>query len=259
MIYAFIILLALHFSFMKYGAESIILQRSCSQFSRISLSQFKEFTKMHYSVDDSAGRFEINKSNNKNLILGSGSASRKSILANAGYSFDVIKADIDERSIGDRTQSKHAKDLVLALANAKADAILMTLPEQMKGRLLLTADQVVVCNDRILEKPSNEFEARQYIKDYGKYSCMTIGSIAITNTKTLQREIGVDSVLIYLDDIPNDIIDKLVQEGEIMHCAGGLMIEHNLIQPYIKKVDGSMDSIMGLSMELFDSLISKFK
>jgi len=29
-------------------------------------------------------------------------------------------------------------------------------------------------------------------------------------------------------------------------CAGGLMVEDERIQPYLLKIDGSMDSVMGL-------------
>jgi septum formation protein len=78
------------------------------------------------------------------FVLGSGSASRKAILSQAGYSFEVIKADIDESVIGDRSSASKAAELVLLLANAKADAILRKLPDSLKGEILLTADQVSV-------------------------------------------------------------------------------------------------------------------
>ena len=43
----------------------------------------------------------------------------------------------------------------------------------------------------------------------------------------------LDTSKIYFKPIPSEIIDKLLDEGEVIHCAGGLMIEHPLIQPYI--------------------------
>jgi septum formation protein len=78
----------------------------------------------------------------RSFILGSGSASRKAILTQAGYGFEVIKPDIDESVIGDRTNSAKAAELVLLLASAKADAIIPKIPDRLKGEVLLTADQV---------------------------------------------------------------------------------------------------------------------
>ena len=50
----------------------------------------------------------------------------------------MIKADIDERSIGDRTNDANVHNLVLLLAHAKADAILAKIPDNKIGLLLLT-------------------------------------------------------------------------------------------------------------------------
>lgn len=37
--------------------------------------------------------------------------------------------------------------------------------------------------------------------------------------------------------------------GDVMWCAGGLMIEHPLVTPYITHIDGSQDSVMGLGKD----------
>ena len=112
------------------------------------------------------------------------------ILTAAGYDFEIVKADIDERALGDREaiggDIERTKELVLQLANAKADAILELLkndPAKLPSvpgssgpspyRVLLTADQVVVCNNTILEKPLNEQECRAFLHMYGSHPCTT--------------------------------------------------------------------------------------
>ncbi|EOX91092.1 Maf-like protein isoform 4 [Theobroma cacao] len=72
------------------------------------------------------------------LILGSSSMARQRILAEMGYEFTIMTADIDEKSI----RKEKPEDLVTALAEAK----------------------VVVYKGMIREKPSSEEEAREYIK-----------------------------------------------------------------------------------------------
>lgn len=52
---------------------------------------------------------------------------------------------------------------------------------------------------------------------------------------------------------------KLCSEGIVLQCAGGLMVEHVLIQPYITKIDGTIDSVMGLSKSLVDKLLEQIQ
>lgn len=193
------------------------------------------------------------------LILGSGSASRKRILGEAGYSFTVLTADIDESELGDRSSGKMAKELVTKLSNAKADAILQKVPENLKGKILLTADQVVVFKDKILEKPSSIEEARRNIHSYGNSYCTTIGSITLTDTLSLKRVSGIDSSTIHFSPISDEVVEALLNEGEVMYCAGGLMVEHPLIQPFIRQIEGSQDSLMGLSLSIVKDLLTKIE
>ena len=179
------------------------------------------------------------------------------ILEEMGIKFTVHKADIDERAIGDRSSDGQVQELVLLLANAKADAIIPALPEESRGMILLTADQVVTCNGKILEKPLNEDEFRGFVREYASNPCRTVGSVVLTDTSSGTRVQGVDTATIHLKPIPEDVILKLLEEGQIFYCAGGLMIEHPLIQPFIDRIEGTLDSIMGLSKALVSDLIEK--
>lgn len=196
----------------------------------------------------------------RHLILGSGSKSRRQILESAGHKFTVFKAEIDEKSLGDRSNGslEGASRLVTLLANAKADALQDKLPQEfrVKGNILLTADQVVTCRDRIMEKPRDIGEARLFIKDYSKGHISTVGSIALTEPVTGFRVVGVDTATVYFDKIPDAVIESILADGESLNCAGGLMVEHPLLQPYISRIDGSVDSVMGLSLNLLTKLLN---
>lgn len=44
----------------------------------------------------------------------------------------------------------------------------------------------------------------------------------------------------------------------VVECGtGGLMVEHDLIQPYLKGVDGNLDAVMGLGSETVLKLMRK--
>lgn len=192
-------------------------------------------------------------------ILGSGSASRRLILNNMKLTFDVVKPNIDERSIGDRSSADNARELVLLLGEAKADNIIGLLTPEQKASfdVVITADQVVTHKGEILEKPASPEMARSYIRSYGQAPCATVGSIVLTHIASGVRVQGTDTATIFLREIPDSVIDGLIEEGEVFYCAGGLMIEHASVQPYIERIEGSLDSIMGLSETLLKRLLDE--
>eukprot|EP01031_Cornospumella_fuschlensis_P029558 gene29558-35677_t len=195
---------------------------------------------------------------NVDIILGSGSQTRRDILTREGLSFKVVKANIDEKAYGDRNSDPSS--LVSLLASEKASAIVASLHETEKlspppkKKVLLTADQVVVCRGTILEKPTDEAEARKFIAMYNEGCCSTVGSIALLDLQTAQKVMGVDTATIYFRRIPEQVIDRIMAEGMAVNCAGGLMVEHPLLQPYIERIEGTVDSVMGLPTRLLEDL-----
>ncbi|KAJ6874254.1 hypothetical protein NC651_032925 [Populus alba x Populus x berolinensis] len=156
-----------------------------------------------------------------------------------GYEFTISTADIDEKSI----REEKPEDLVMTLAEAKADTILQKLPisdytKDAEPTLLITADQVVVYEGVIREKPASKEEAWEFIKGYSGGHAATVGSVLVTNLKTGFRKGEWDRVEIYFHEIPDEVIEKLIEEGIVLRVAGGLIIEHPLVLPYIKEVVG---------------------
>ncbi|CAM9945647.1 unnamed protein product [Scytosiphon promiscuus] len=194
------------------------------------------------------------------IVLGSKSFTRKMIVEEMGFIPVVRSADIDEASIGDRTANP--ADLVLQLGLAKAEALLPTLRAEAEcgtlgATLLLTGDQVVVHDGRVLEKPADEEEVRRNIASYARTPCRTVGSAVLTDVVTGRQCSGVDTAEIFFNEIPDSVVRELCSEGTVLHCAGGLMVEHALVQPYITKIEGSLDSVMGLSKALVLKLLEE--
>ena len=85
-----------------------------------------------------------------------------------GFDFDIMTAEIDERSLGDRT--KNPEQLVSQLASAKAQALIQQLhrnESKAMQHLLITCDQVVVSSSgSILEKPLNADEVSTAVLDH---------------------------------------------------------------------------------------------
>ncbi|QHO05097.1 Maf-like protein [Arachis hypogaea] len=193
------------------------------------------------------------------IILGSSSVARRKILSEMGYEFTKMTADIDEKSIRKETP----EELVMALAEAKANAIiskLQTTSNQERvdeSMILIAADTVVVYDGVVREKPSSKEEAQQFLKDYSGGHAATVSSVLVTNLKTGFRKGEWDRVDIYFNEIPNEIIEKLVDEGVTLNVAGGLLIEHPSILPFVREVVGTTDSVMGLPKAVTERLLKE--
>jgi septum formation protein len=186
------------------------------------------------------------------IVLGSQSQGRQTILRRMGYDFEVMAANIDERAI----RFDDPKQLTLALAHAKADAI---LPKIKEPALLITSDQVVLWQGQIREKPTSPAEARSWLKSYVKHPAQTINSVVVTNTKTKQRVEGSATTLVWFKPLSHEYIDTLIAEGTVLACAGGFAVEHPLMKDYIERIDGEIESATGLPKTLTGRLLAEMK
>ncbi|CAL9245186.1 unnamed protein product [Arabidopsis halleri] len=192
------------------------------------------------------------------LILGSQSMARKRILAEMGYDYTIVTADIDEKAI----RTEKPEDLVVALAEAKANEIISKLggesqfAQDPQPTLLITADTVVVYKGVIREKPTTKEEAREFIKGYSGSHGGVVGSVLVRNLKTGVRRGGWDKAEVYFHEIPEQVIDDLIDDAITYKVAGGLTLEHPLISPFIDSVVGGVDTVMGLPKELTEKFIN---
>lgn len=195
----------------------------------------------------------------RSLILGTSSKYRHVLFRThfPTLPFTTRSANLDERAITagyvDRTKAD-PEALTLALANAKAAALLPNLPP---ASILLTSDQVVSYRGSIREKPESVERCKGYLRSYAEYPLVTVTAVVLVDSDTKRRVEGVDVASQLLHPIPEKVIDRLVEKGEVLHCAGGITVEDSLLEPYLKSRTGSLESIMGLPVELVRRLLSE--
>lgn len=194
------------------------------------------------------------------VFLGSQSASRRGIMDSLaeelGFEYTAVSADIDEKEF----RVSDPNELVMMLAGEKANAIMRRWLDDSafpEAGLLITADQVVVCGSDLLEKPASIEQAREFIEGYSNGSCITIGAVRVLNLENGQTTGETDICTISFDEIPKHVIDEILKDDGVLNCAGGLMIEHKLIQPYISNLEGGVDSIMGMNCSITVELMRK--
>lgn len=183
----------------------------------------------------------------KQLILASQSPRRKMLLAQLGYQFSTLVADINE-SVCDH---ESAKDYVLRLAQEKALAIFETLsPEQQQQSLVLGADTCVVIDDTILGKPANEAECVETLLRLENNEHQVLTAIAVVSFEAENsanvRSNTVETKVCFKALSINEI-KRYWHTGEPCDKAGSYAIQ-GIGGQFVTTINGSYSAVVGLPL-----------
>ena len=181
----------------------------------------------------------------KPLVLASSSASRAAILKSAGLAFTAIPARIDETALIESLLAEGAKprDIADALAEAKTLKVAANAPAPA---LVIGADQLLVCEGRIFEKPRDRAEAVSHLTFLqGKTHELVGGVCGATAGAVIWRHVSVARLTLRTMDAAA-IEDYLDAAGpDVLNSVGCYHLE-GLGVHLMSRIDGDYYSILGL-------------
>lgn len=184
----------------------------------------------------------------KDLILASGSRFRKKILADAGITFRVVAADVDEHAIKTAMTEDNpdidAADVAEVLARAKAEQVSAAHPEA----LVIGADQVLVCDGELFSKPPSIAAARiQLLRLRGRPHTLSTAVALAVGGETVWSLLDEPQLTMRL--FSHAFLDTyLAAEGEaVTETVGGYALEGRGGQLF-QSIDGNYFSIIGLPL-----------
>mmetsp|Transcript_23177 Transcript_23177/g.64361 ORF Transcript_23177/g.64361 Transcript_23177/m.64361 type:complete len:275 (+) Transcript_23177:85-909(+) len=200
------------------------------------------------------------------VILGSSSKWRAQLVGRAipdGFVLvpGGVAPDIDEKALGDRSHGALAKELVSRIAQAKADALIPKLraEDPPVADVLITADQVIVFDGTVREKPVDKDQALEYLQSYGltghPAECVT--GVVVSCVSSGKRFSGVDVAWQYFHQLPDDVANAVIAKGEVMHCAGSFMVDEPMLHPFLAERKGEVESVEGMPIALTTELLLK--
>lgn len=180
------------------------------------------------------------------LVLASGSPRRKGLLENLQLEFEVRPADIDET----RLPGEGPAAYVERVARAKAEA------EAGEGVIVIAADTTVVHEGRILGKPGHPEEARAMLRRLEGDVHEVFTGLAVGSWDGGARiRALVDVAEVEFLPMTDEEIADYVETGEPMDKAGAYALQ-GLGGTFIKRVNGSPFTVMGLPLHLLSRLMA---
>jgi len=185
-------------------------------------------------------------SDEKYIILASQSSARAAILREAGIAFTAVPANVEEDQVKEegRNRGHTPSQITLNLARLKA----LTVSKQFPEDYILGADQILVCDEGILDKPEDMAAAREMLLKLCGHTHTLISAAVIYKGGEQVLEVVEEAHLtmrnfsdIYLDDY-------LRRAGEkILTSVGAYQLEAEGADLF-ENIEGDFYTILGLPL-----------
>ena len=204
--------------------------------------------------------------NDTEYILASGSPRRKELLARAGLKYRVLVSDADE----DYPEGLKPEEIVKLLAGRKGHAVAEMLKKDpaeaaefsktdgcasvqnniIKHICVISADTIVVLDDKILGKPADRKESEAMIRALqGREHHVWTGVQVLylsAGDRSIEQEICfADCTAVHVVPMDDAAVKAYVDGGEGDDKAGAYAIQGDFAK-YISGYDGDFDNVVGL-------------
>ena len=183
------------------------------------------------------------------LVLASASPRRRELLRNAGISFKVQVADVDETPLPGESPRACAE----RLAREKASTVFRQRPQDF----VLGADTIVIVDDQILGKPRDGEDAARMLRMLSGRMHVVISGVCLAGPsfEDVQFEdIQSESTNVTMESLTDDDIRAYVATGEPMDKAGAYAIQ-GMASRWISRIEGDYGNVVGLPVALVYAML----
>ena len=171
------------------------------------------------------------------IILASSSPRRQKLLRDAGINFDVIVKDFTESYPEDLVREQIAIHIATEKAYLFSDEI-------SDNEIVITADTIVWCNNKVLGKPQNYNEAVSILNEISGNTHEVITGVCISSS--VKRVTFFVSTKVTFDSISDDEIRFYIDRFKPYDKAGAYGIQEWIGIVACSKIDGCYFNVVGL-------------
>ena len=182
------------------------------------------------------------------LILASASPRRRELLTQAGFSFTVYPADVDESV----RRGEGPTAYVTRLAREKAQVVFDAIGDA--EAVVLGADTTVVLDGEILGKPVDKADAVRMLRGLSGRTHRVITGLAVVTARG--TEAGAEVTEVWFRELSDAEIVAYVETGEPMDKAGAYGIQGRAGK-WIPRIEGCYFNVVGLPLARVSAMLEK--
>ena len=180
------------------------------------------------------------------LILASQSPRRKTLLKKMGLKFKVVPSKVEEHM--DLTLSPD--DFVMHWAHEKAKDVSRSFPNS----LIISADTVVVIENKILGKPKNKKDSKNMLKKLSGRTHTVITGFQLILENSAISYCGLEKTHVTIKTLSLSDINFYIKHYNTLDKAGSYGIQ-DWFATQVLKIEGCFFNVMGLPVsKLYDHL-----
>jgi len=184
------------------------------------------------------------------LILASTSPRRKELLSTMNISFVSLDSKIEE-NIPQNIEIEFSSEY---LAKEKVKAAKNQIDKNENANFILGADTTIVFEDKVIGKPKNYEEAKEFLSKFQGKTQKVITGIALLNLKNNQIESKSVITEVKFKKMTEKEIEFCLSKNEWQDAAGGYKIQ-GFSSCFIERINGSYSNVVGLPIsEVYDML-----
>jgi len=174
------------------------------------------------------------------LILASSSPRRAEVLADAGFTFEVVAARVDES----RRTGEQAEAYVRRLAEAKARAVAGGVSPPA---IVIAADTVVVMDGEVLGKPASAEDAGRMLRRLSGRTHQVLTGLAVLKIPGGAARVEIETTQVTFAPLTEAEIEAYVASGEPLDKAGAYAIQGRGGR-LVARVEGCYFNVVGLPL-----------
>ncbi len=183
------------------------------------------------------------------VLLASSSPRRRQLVRQMGADYAVLAPEVIEEHLADESP----ETLVERLSLAKAEAAVASdqLAEALGGRpdaVVLGSDTVVVLDEHVLGKPTDETEARAMLHRLSGRAHVVFTGYALIDLARNERVVGHERTDVTFRALDAEEIERYVASGSPLDKAGAYGIQDDFGAVFIERINGDYYTVMGLPL-----------
>lgn len=186
----------------------------------------------------------------KRIILASASERRKELLEQLiGRDFDICVSSYAE----DTVDGMGPVELVMHHSRQKA----LDVAGNLKEGIIISADTVVICDEKVLEKPNDPEHAKEMLVQMNGKRIKAVTGVTVMDAASKQAITEHEMTLIKMRDLSEKLIDDYINTGETSGKAAAFAIQGKGAI-LVERIEGDFFNVVGLPLFRLSEMLERF-